>query len=65
MSKMTAQQIVDSLRRILDSSCTCTMTSEDKVKIRHLLHIIERNILFCALVDELSTGGQSPLPRLR
>ena len=41
------------------------MTTEDKVKIRHLLHIIERNMLFNSLVDELSDKGYSPLPRLR
>ena len=57
MSKMNADQITDSLRGILNSSCICTVTTEDKVKIRHLLHIIERNILFNSLVDELRNGG--------
>lgn len=57
--KMNAEEIVDSLRGILNSSCSCTMTTDDKVKIRHLLHIIERNILFNSLVDELRNGSYS------
>ena len=41
LQKMTPVQIVYSVRGISNSSNICTITSGDKVAIRHVLQIIE------------------------
>ena len=38
---MTPQQILHSLSGIVNTSSLCTILVEDKLKIRHLLRIIE------------------------
>jgi len=43
--KMTPQQIIDSLRGILNSSSLFQIPTEQKVAIRHLLRIIEVALL--------------------
>jgi hypothetical protein len=42
---MTPQQIIDSLRGILNSSSLFQIPTEQKVAIRHLLRIIEVALL--------------------
>lgn len=51
----SAAQIIDSLRGILNSSYMCTMTTEDKVKIRPAAHYRAKHSLQLSTFAYLTT----------